>query len=476
MMNKTVLYLINGLGVEKKDSFPIYNSRLMPNFDKLLNSNFFTTLETESSNYKEAYQVFSTGSSKQPEYSFLENLLYTEEINNNNNFNQFKNFISNNSNLHIFVALDNNIIDQLSDFLKHLKINHDKEVFIHIILKENDIESYKKLGSSYNYLRFKIQSNVKVGAILGKDILFNSDRKSDLLAFAKLLFKGFGEKWNEPLKKFESFKMNKKRPSEINAFYVNNINMKENDTILFFDYEDNNYDELINILKTPISFVSNGMNLERLSFVSLFPLKTSLNIQSMFGHVVSPYSVSKALIDNKLNALIIADNLNMNTINYMVNGLSFNQTNNVKYMTVLEKDLNNFNALNTVINDPNYNLIIINTRIDNLNTAEEIKGMLSYLDQNIKMVSEICTEHTLIISSLFGINKTVTNEGKNVDINFKGKVPMIYINKKISKANYILSSGTIYDLLTTSIKSIDSSINCRSLLRKKGFMDKLLKK
>ena len=50
---RTVLFLINGFGVEAKGSYGIYDETVMPNFDKLskkymfskLNSNVFSTID-----------------------------------------------------------------------------------------------------------------------------------------------------------------------------------------------------------------------------------------------------------------------------------------------------------------------------------------------------------------------------------------------------------------------------------------------
>ena len=43
-MNKTVLFLINGLGIEKADSCNVYNEQLMPNMDQLINEHLFTSI------------------------------------------------------------------------------------------------------------------------------------------------------------------------------------------------------------------------------------------------------------------------------------------------------------------------------------------------------------------------------------------------------------------------------------------------
>ena len=49
---KTVLFLINGFGIEQKGSYSVYNKELMPNFDRLMNEYMFQTLESNINNYQ----------------------------------------------------------------------------------------------------------------------------------------------------------------------------------------------------------------------------------------------------------------------------------------------------------------------------------------------------------------------------------------------------------------------------------------
>lgn len=479
-MSKAVLYLVNGLGVEKRDSAGIYNSQLMPNFDKLISKNFFTQLEATATNYKSGYQMFSTGSDKFPEYPFLDNLLFSESIKENYNFKQLKNITNDVSkSFHVFIKItDGTVIEELADFFKMLEMPKEKNVFIHVILTQNGFDTYKKVISSYNSLRFKSPIQVKFGSIFGSNLLDNPNRRNDLVGVAKLLYKGFGEKWNEPEKKLRLLEESRYSPNDINAFYVSDVRLKENDTVMFFNHSEEEYDEFINILKTPISFVSNGLDLNSINYISLFPLKTKLNIPSLFGKVVAPYSLAKAATDNNFKVLVIADNENLNDINYMLNGLSNVKCPNIQYMVVDEQALNNYQAMNIVLNDPTFDLIIINTRIDNIDNIDLLKQKLSIIDQNIGMVSELCYgSYPFIVSSLFGIKKIVKDaNGQNVYVNFYGSVPMIYIDKNYNKVNYVLNSGNTNGMLCTAIKAYKHTINCNTLFKKKGFIQKMIKK
>ena len=60
MNKKTVLFLINGFGVEKKESYSIYDESIMPTFDELSKKYLFSTdTESKVSNYFDAYRNIS---------------------------------------------------------------------------------------------------------------------------------------------------------------------------------------------------------------------------------------------------------------------------------------------------------------------------------------------------------------------------------------------------------------------------------
>ena len=43
-MKKEVLFLINGFGVERNDSYNVYSAELMPNMDKLTKEGVFVSI------------------------------------------------------------------------------------------------------------------------------------------------------------------------------------------------------------------------------------------------------------------------------------------------------------------------------------------------------------------------------------------------------------------------------------------------
>ena len=72
-MKKSIIFLINGLGIEKPGSYSISIDQCMPNLSKLKETSFFTTAVTDSLEYKSAYQQFFLGDTYIDEINFLNN-------------------------------------------------------------------------------------------------------------------------------------------------------------------------------------------------------------------------------------------------------------------------------------------------------------------------------------------------------------------------------------------------------------------
>ena len=56
---RTVLFLINGFGIETKDSYGVYDAAIMPNFDKLAQKYMFSKLESNVFNTVDGFRSMS---------------------------------------------------------------------------------------------------------------------------------------------------------------------------------------------------------------------------------------------------------------------------------------------------------------------------------------------------------------------------------------------------------------------------------
>ena len=69
---KSVLLLINGFGVEAKDSYSVYDEKVMPNFDKLSSKYMFSKLSSNVFNTVDGFRNMSLERNDLYNYSVYE--------------------------------------------------------------------------------------------------------------------------------------------------------------------------------------------------------------------------------------------------------------------------------------------------------------------------------------------------------------------------------------------------------------------
>ena len=84
----------------------------------------------------------------------------------------------------------------------------------------------------------------------------------------------------------------------------------------------------------------------------------------------------------------------------MANGFANVLSPKIKYLLSNKELLANKEQMQKLIYDSGYDLVIINTRIDNLKTINEIKEALHEIDGYVAILEELCQDKaTLIVSS-----------------------------------------------------------------------------
>ncbi len=485
-MKKTVLFLINGFGIEKKDSYSIYDENLLPTLDKMMKNNLYTSVESKASDYQSGYQLFSTGSISTSNYAYLNDLIENNKLFDFPNLKKFSDEnIGKESKIHIFLNFNNNeIIEDLNKFVKSLKIDINR-IIIHIILNQKSLTEYKSiitLISNFTYSNFRANN---IGLIFGENCLIDEDKIESLKTVERVLYNSkSGETWLEYTKKLNNLANNNVLPINVYPFCVNdNFTLQNEDTIVFFNFDKGPYQKLIDGILNP-QIVYKTVDSSTLHFYSLFPLEDN-RVLNLLDNVKAEDYMVKYLDSANLNALILTDKDNLNIINYMVNGLDNTASPRVKYSLTSKELLENKEQLNALLAKADYDLIIINTRIDNLKTINEVKASLHEFDNYVANLESVCEgKATLIVSSLFGINKEfqISNLANDkATVNFYGSVPLIVIDKDYSKEEYSLGYGTLVNILGTAIKCCNPEVKYPTMLKKKStllkmFQDKLGKK
>lgn len=478
-MNKTVLFLINGLGIEHKDSYSIYSSSVMPTFDSLTKEAFFTPLTSPAHNLEEAYKYFSIGTISPLTAPYINNILENNLFNDNQKFNEFHQEVFNSQgNIHLFCFLnDEKLHDSIKKFIQIIDPNSQKTVYLHFVLPQTDISEYSNISKLFARYQYDLPSNVKRGLVVGLNILEDQDKTPELNEFVRILYKGVGEKWPDVDTKLNSLYNLRTAPNNTRAFYINDgFTISDKDIFFFYNYEHYDCGRLIQTIKNPPLYLNVDNKSENVKYYSLFQLKDKEDVKYLYEDVTSDISVAKAMEQVGLTALTLIDKENINMVNFMFNGLSNSSNSHIKYILSDNGILYLNSQMNVILNDPTYQLIIINHRIDNINDEETIKNTLNKIDKNLAMIKSLCKDkYTLIVSSLFGMKKEInTITGNKAVVDFSGRVPAILIDSKYDSKKYRLASSDTYSLLTTSLKCIKPELKVSSILKKKSLLENIL--
>ena len=476
-MKKNILLLINGFGIEQKDSVSIYSQNLMPNLDKLTKIGMFGSLSSNDLDYKDGYRRFSIGINEALTYSIVNNSLNDDSYIKNEILKYIiRDHNNTNGKIHIICYFDNeNTIYQLTSYIKHLVENTTCNIFIHFILRNKSLKNYKSIEKCINNINYEYGVLVKVGIIVGENNLNNPLSMKD---FIKMLTIESGERWKEINKKLSVLIDSKTIPTEIRTFAFNSgFGLSENDSIIFFNY--NNLD-VTPYTKELIVQKYKQINLSTIKFYSLFPVKCdNVQIPHLFEYGVSSTYALASLRTINAKCIIMDKKDKCNDINYYMTGLRNNMDESLRYMPTDNGFIYDSNTLINTINSLSQELIIVNYEIDDCKTVEEIMDRLKKIDVVIGSLYEFATNnnHGLFISSLYGIEKEMYNN-KHIlcPVNFSTRVPAIIVDKSLTKAVYSFNEGTVYDLSNTIFYNINNAFKNSGLLKKKSTLSKMFHK
>ena len=456
-MKKTILYLINGFGIEQKDSFNIYKSDLMPNLDELTKTSLFSSLETSDYNLQDAYRTFSVESKEAVTYTFLDK--YTLLLKENPNFVTFTSSIKDNSKVHLFCFLENY---KSIDHIKNIVALINKNIILHLVLTSENTSDYLELERIIAKMMLELKS-CSIGSIVGKNTMINSSKD-----YVSMLNNGVGEKWHEVAKKLNVLATSKTLPINAKEFFVNeNFTIAKEDSILMLNYD---YFNLTN-------FLENLKTIYPEKVYSMFPIDGIKYPLYMFPS--SSISLINGLKSIGAKGLVVADGSNFGYINYFANGLNRSNDPSLLFMKTDNDILYNKDIMTKVLKDEQFNLIIINQTIDDCLTIPDLNNRLKRIDESVGIIKDICVENkiTFILSSLYGVKKELLEDQyiKRL-VNFSTKVPFIVLDDVYKKNSYSLSYGDIIGIKNTCLKLINPSYIGSGLIKKKDFLSKLLKK
>lgn len=477
MNKKTILLLINGFGVEKKESFPIYDDDLMPTFSALSKEYLFSnnSVTTKVGNYFDAYRNVSLDVNELYNYSIVDKDIASKTILTNETLLKVKSdFDSKEGCLHLFCLVDTSlkIVNHLKELLKVINPDMKKNIFLHLVISSNSISDYTYLVDVLSHINMDLASYAKIGFVMGLNSISNEAKQVDLNFFFKMFISKVGEKWQSFTQKCDVLYATKTLPRDTKPFIVNSdFNLGQNDTFFFINYDNIDLSAFMNTL----AGINYGENKNNFSYYSLFSIKSDLNIP----HIYEPSVATTSLVSNleQLNAkgLIICKKEEVGVINYFCNGLKNETTETLTFVDIKQIE-NNPNAIIQIINQIPKDLTIINYELTDCKTTNELKDKLKEIDNAIKALEENRngSKYTLIVSSFYGMNKTMINDRDvNCTVVFSNELPFLYVDDFLTKKNYLIRSGTINDIIKSCYKSIYLKGNYDSLVEKKNGLYKL---
>lgn len=480
-MKKSVLFLINGLGIERQGSYSLSIDQCMPNLARTKETSFFTTAVIDSVEYKTAYEHFFLGETYKKEVKYINNGIVNDNIINNPTFISMKNALSNGNKLHVFIEPTNDLIaDSLNELIKKLELKPEQKVFLHLLLTQQTVTEYKKLIDIINYIKYHLDTRITVGFIIGKELISDNPTSEDIDMVRKVFFYGSCERWTETEVKLKDLMDTNIRPCVAPGFSATNgCNIEDNDSIFFFNTRKGNYDKYIDALYAcaPRVFKKDDF---KLNLYSLIRLDTKYNITCFAENIQYENSLSNIFTKANLKALIVTKNENINYINFLVNGLNHVKSPNIDFVVLDDNNLSNPTYVTNLIDGTNYNLIIFDYHMDVSKTVNELKAGLEVIDKALGNVVNACVnKHSLFITSLYGIKKELPIAPYNdemVTIDYEMQIPIFFFDYTYPRSKYTIAPGETNDILNTAIKCIWDNPEIYSLIRTKGFLSSLFKK
>ena len=472
---RTVLFLINGFGIESKGSYSIYDSTIMPNFDKLtqkymfskLDSNVFNTVDGFRSMSLEMNDLYNYGIyNRDSESGKIAANPYVSEIN--------KELINRKSKLHILCFVDTSlqIAENLKHFITLINKEKDKKIFLHIVLTSNNYEDFPKILDVLRKINIELGEMATIGMIMGLSNILNSNSIVELNFLLRNMITEMGEKWSSYKQKLDFSYGTKSAPSSVKPFVVNSgFSVGNNDLFMIWNYDNIDISNFIDGVK----LIDYGTETNNILFYSLFKLTYKEEIKHILEFEVAKRSLATNMKGLSFKSMVVCERDEIQAINYYLNGLEMVNNPDITYFSLDDRKLDP-NTVVSVINSYPQEFVIISYNIKNVATVEELKALLTKIDAVIGAVytNTEKNSYNIVISSLYGMNKTIPNSRGEICNIIYAKVPIVYIDNFITKKNYLISEGNISDLFKVCYKSMKREYPQESLVVKKNFLYRLI--
>ena len=472
---RAVLFLINGFGIETKDSYGVYDEKIMPNFDSLCKKYMFAKLDSSVFNSVDGFRSMSLEMNDLYNYG-----IYTRNANGGKitanpivtNIN--KTLIEKKNKLHLlcFVNTSMQIVDNLKHFLTLINKDKDKKIFIHVVLTSNNYQDFPRILDVLSKLNVAIDGMANIGMVMGLSNVLNSNPTVELNFLLRNMITEMGEKWASFKQKLDFSYGTKSAPSSVKPFVVNSgFSLGNNDMFMIWNYDNIDISNFIDGVK----MINYGKEANNIVFYSLFPAVYKEKIPHILNFEIAKNSLATNMKGLGFKTMVACERNEIQAVNYYLNGLQMVNNPDISFICLDDKKIDPSTVV-SVINGYKQELMIISCNIKEVSTVEELKEVLTKIDTVIGAIYDNTAKnsYSIIISSLYGMNKVLPNASGELCNIFYSKVPLVYIDNFITKKDYLLNDGDIKDLFKVCYKSIKKEYPGESLVTKKNILYRLI--
>ena len=471
---RAVLFLINGFGIETKDSYGVYDASIMPNFDKLSQRYMFSKLESNVFNTIDGFRSMSLEMNDLYNYGIYDRDAESGKVAASEVATEINTELNNRkSKLHLFCFVDTSlkIADNLKHFITLINKEKNKKIFIHVVLTSNNYQDFPKILEVLSKINVELSDMASIGMIMGLSNILNSNSTVELNFLLRNMITEMGEKWTSFKQKLDFSYGTKASPSLVKPFVVNSgFSVACNDLFMIWNYDNVDISNFIE----GVRLIDYGKDPNTIKFYSLFKVNYKEEIKHILEYEVAKKSLAANMKGLAFKSMIMCEKEEVQAINYYLNGLQMVNNPDISFICLGDKQLDPDSIVN-VINSYPQELVVISYNIKEVSTLEELKELLTKIDNVIGAIYSNTEKnsYSIIISSLYGMNKTLPNASGEICNVTYSKVPMIYIDNFITKKNYLINEGDVSDLFRVCYKSIKKEYPGETLVTKKNFLYRL---
>ena len=476
-MKKSVVFLINGLGIETSGSYSIAIDQCMPKLSRVKETSFFTTAVIDSLEYRSAYEQFFLGDTYKKELKFIKDQILGETLSTNPTYQDIVEGLSvPTAKLHVFLEpVTERIVEEVNDFVKTLPLDSKREVYLHLLVTQQTVQEYPKLIQIVNYIKYHLDTRITVGFMLGKEFITDVPTKEEIDTIKKLFFFCSAERWSDTEKKLITLRDANVRPCMIPGFCAtNSCTIQNGDVILFFNTKRTSYDKFIQIIEENKEWAFKT-NESKLPIYSMIQLDTKYTVPCFAPSILYDHSLANLLQKASQKALIITDEKNISLVNFLANGLIYQNNPSIQFIKNDDAYCQNPSNIQNIIENTDFGLIIFDYHMDTSKTINDLKEQLQRIDVVLGNVASVCeNKHSLLITSLYGLKREMPLAPYNpemVTLNYERQIPIFFFDYSYPRTKYTLSAGETNDILFTALRLIWETEEIPSLLRLKGFIN-----